>query len=97
MSYSRVFRITGVLALALNFWAVAARADDGQGHKLRYRYVAHQAASDAAAAKSQLFFSTYIKWMISRWVRSGMTRSDKSIEKDAQQLKISSFFNDYAN
>ena len=40
MSYSRVFRFTGVLALALNFWAVAARADDGQGHKLRYRYVA---------------------------------------------------------
>jgi hypothetical protein len=40
MSYSRIFRFTGVLALVVNFWTVACHADDGQGHDLRYRYVA---------------------------------------------------------
>jgi hypothetical protein len=38
MSYSRIFRFAGVLALVLNFWTAAGHADDGHG--LRYRYVA---------------------------------------------------------
>ena len=38
MSYFRIFRFAGVLALVLNFWTVACHADDGHG--LRYRYVA---------------------------------------------------------
>jgi hypothetical protein len=38
MSYSRIFRFTGALALVLNLWTVAGHADDGHG--LRYRYVA---------------------------------------------------------
>jgi hypothetical protein len=37
MSYSRIFRFAGVLALVLNLWTVASHADDGHG--LRYRYV----------------------------------------------------------
>jgi hypothetical protein len=39
MSYSRIFRFTGVLALVLNFWTVAGHADDGHGRRFRYRYV----------------------------------------------------------
>jgi hypothetical protein len=38
MSYSRIFRSAGFLALALNFWTVAGH--DGRRHDLRYRYVA---------------------------------------------------------
>jgi hypothetical protein len=40
MSYFRIFRSAGILALALNFWTVAGHADDGHGQDLRYRYVA---------------------------------------------------------
>jgi hypothetical protein len=39
VSYSRVFRSAGILALALNFSTVASHANDDHVRKLRYRYV----------------------------------------------------------
>ena len=83
MSYSRIFRSAGFLALALNFWTVAGHADDGRQHDLRYRYVAlDQIALPSGFAS---FFPSAIRdngWVYGTLVDSTFTITQLAYVKD---------------